>query len=109
MDASRVNQRRTRRVGPLRGDPVQFGADLYKEIAGPWAGNFLTLLGPVEAGQETLGIIRRQLGDGLTAGLDWFGEGRRQRIPIRAQHLQAILVALVFHRIVGRWFHVATL
>ena len=109
MDASRVNQRRTRRVGPLRGDPVQFGADLYKEIAGPWAGNFLTLLGPVEAGQETLGIIRRQLGDGLTAGLDWFGEGRRQRIPVRAQDLQTVFGRLALRGVVGCRLHIVTL
>jgi hypothetical protein len=109
MDASRVNQRRSRRVGPLRGAPVQFGADLYQEFAEPWVGKFLALLGPIEARQETLDIDRRHLDNELAAGLYRFGEGRRQWIPARAQHLQAVFSLFALRRCVERRVHIATL
>ena len=109
MDASRANQRHTRRVGPLRGDPVQFGADLYKGIAGPWAVNSLALLGPVKTGQEPLDIDRRLLGDDLRAGLNRLGERRRQRIPARAQDLQTVFGRLALRGVVGCRFHIVTL
>ena len=80
-----------------------------KDFVGTRAGEILALLGPVEAGQETLDIDRRQLSHKLMADLHRRGEGRRQRIPARAQHLQAVLGLLALRRFVERWFHVATL
>jgi len=68
----------------------------------------LALLGPVEAGQETLGIDRRKLRHKLVADLHRTGEGRRQRIPARAQYLQAVLGLLALRRFVECWFHIAT-
>ena len=90
------------------GNPGLMSGGVSKDFVGAGADEILALLGPVEAGQETLDIDRRQLGDEVAAGLYRFSEGRRQRIPARAQHLQAVLGLFALRRFVERWFHSAT-